>query len=219
MSERDDEDQELDSDRSDPIRRDEARLVDRVLAGNREAESELFFFIGSLIPPEVEEILLSAKFVVVNRVLEDLLLDNREGLRRWNRRFPLTAYLRTLIERRVADYAREKWGRRGTRRHDQLRIGNPSDSHPHARSPVDLRPGPDEMLWREEFRADYERVKARLSPDHQAVWVLRHEECLSNAEIAETLGRTVKSVEGLLSRAKEEFRRIAEEIAPHILPE
>lgn len=53
-------------------------------------------------------------------------------------------------------------------------------------------------------------VMSELSPDHRAVLTLRYIDDLPVREIAELMGRSEHATEGLLSRAKDSFRRYYE---------
>ena len=52
-----------------------------------------------------------------------------------------------------------------------------------------------------------------LGPDQRAALLLHHGDDLSVAEVADTLGRSVRATESLLSRARRAFRTAFEEVA------
>ena len=64
----------------------------------------------------------------------------------------------------------------------------------------------DEILQRKETRLRIGSALASLSEAHRSVLRLKYDEGRSVQEIAQTLGRSEKAVESLLTRAREAFR-------------
>jgi len=70
---------------------------------------------------------------------------------------------------------------------------------------VSGEPGPPEQIGRQETAADVRRALDALPPRQRMALVLRHFEELSYREIAEAMDTSVKSVERLLSRGRNEL--------------
>jgi RNA polymerase sigma-70 factor (ECF subfamily) len=66
-------------------------------------------------------------------------------------------------------------------------------------------PGPPEQVGRQETAADVRRALDALPPRQRMALVLRHFEELSYREIAEVMNTSVKSVERLLSRGRDQL--------------
>ena len=66
-------------------------------------------------------------------------------------------------------------------------------------------PGPPEQIGRQEIAADVRRALNALPPRQRMALVLRHFEEMSYKEIAEAMDTSVKSVERLLSRGRNEL--------------
>ena len=79
-----------------------------------------------------------------------------------------------------------------------------TDALPEAedRTPVDVAPTPLESAHRSESRERLERLLARLSDEHRAVFALREIEGLTYGEIAAELGVPVGTVMSRLARAR-----------------
>lgn len=100
------------------------------------------------------------------------------------------AWLKTVAKRRLVDHWRreERLTRRARRLGQELHVNRQVESDPHT----------DRL-------AVYEALGA-LPDDQRLVLTLKHLDGLSVREIAETMGRTPKAVETLLTRARRAFR-------------
>jgi RNA polymerase sigma-70 factor (ECF subfamily) len=78
----------------------------------------------------------------------------------------------------------------------------------HVPDVPDSSPGPEESLIEREHRAWIRKALDSLPPNQKAAIVLRHYEELSYGEIAQALDTTVKSVEGLIGRARTTLRSL-----------
>lgn len=110
---------------------------------------------------------------------------------------PFSAWLYRIAHNLVANWHRDQ-SRRKIISLDDLVLTSPGRADPHRRAIV---------------REDVEEVRravGQLSPDRQALLVLKHSEHLSNAEIAEILGRTEGAIKSLYRRTLISLRRILE---------
>jgi len=110
---------------------------------------------------------------------------------------PFSAWLYRIAHNLVANWHRDQ-GRRKIIAIDDLVLPAPGRSDPHRKAIA----GEDVEEVRQAVR--------RLSQDRQALLVLKHSEHLSNAEIAEILGRTEGAIKSLYRRTLISLRRIIE---------
>ena len=115
-----------------------------------------------------------------------------------DRGVPFTAWLYRIAHNLVANWHRDR-SRRKIISLDNLVLTAPDQSDPHGKAVL------GEQI--EEVR----QAVRQLNPDRQALLVLKHSEHLSNAKIAEVLGRTEGAIKSLYRRTLISLRRIMEE--------
>lgn len=185
---------------------DDAALVERCRAGDRSAWGLLVArhtrFAGAVALGVVGDYhsaldVVQESFV---KVLDGLdRLEDPRRFRGWLRNVVRTTALDWLRRRKVA-------GRSGA-----PLPGQESDSAP---LPSEA-PGPEDLLSRDELRAQIRAEIARLPASQREVVLLKYLEGLSYEDIARTLGVTVGTVESRLFRARASLRqRLAGRFGP-----
>jgi len=111
---------------------------------------------------------------------------------------PFTAWLYRIAHNLVANWHRDR-SRRKVISLDNLVLTDPSQGDPYG-----------EAVLGEQIEEVRQAVR-QLNPDRQALLVLKHSEHLSNAEIADVLGRTEGAIKSLYRRTLISLRRIMEE--------
>jgi RNA polymerase sigma-70 factor (ECF subfamily) len=71
---------------------------------------------------------------------------------------------------------------------------------------IDQAPLPDELVQREETRAVVRAALAQLPEHYRQALVLKYVDAFSVAEISTIMGKSFKSVESLLVRARQALR-------------
>jgi RNA polymerase sigma-70 factor (ECF subfamily) len=137
---------------------------------------------------------------VGEEVVQDVFLAIWRGRSRWRIASSLRAYLRRAVQNTAAR-ARASRSRGGdVDRHAPLEEGT-------AHAVADAGPTPADQAIFHDLAAAAERATAALSPRAKDVFLLRRDEELSNREIAERLGVSVKTVETHMGRALRFMRR------------
>lgn len=106
---------------------------------------------------------------------------------------PFSAWLYRIAHNLVANWYRD------TSRRKEVALDELVTSHRRSEDPY------REVIRREEIETVREVVR-QLSPDRQTVLILKHSEHLSNAEIAQVLGRTEGAVKSLYHRTLQALR-------------
>ncbi|MGC8828008.1 MAG: sigma-70 family RNA polymerase sigma factor [Anaerolineae bacterium] len=106
---------------------------------------------------------------------------------------PFSAWLYRIAHNLVANWYRD------TSRRKEIALDELYTSHRRSDDPY------REVIRREEIETVRELVR-QLSPDRQMVLILKHSEHLSNAEIAQVLGRTEGAIKSLYHRTLQTLR-------------
>jgi RNA polymerase sigma-70 factor (ECF subfamily) len=106
---------------------------------------------------------------------------------------PFSAWLYRIAHNLVANWYRD------TSRRKEVALDELYASHRRSEDPY------REVIRREEIETVREVVR-QLSPDRQMVLILKHSEHLSNAEIAQVLGRTEGAIKSLYHRTLQTLR-------------
>jgi RNA polymerase sigma-70 factor, ECF subfamily len=139
-------------------------------------------------------------FVSAFRAIDDFQAGSR--LSTWLHRIALNAALARLRSR----------NRRGETSLDDLLPAFLEDGH-HAAAPVAWKTTPQELLEREETRAQVRSAIERLPESYRTILVLRDIEGLDTAEAAEMLGITPNAAKIRLHRARIALRELLDPIA------
>lgn len=178
---------------------DEGPLIQRVLAGDREAAERLF---SRHFRPLYEFVhyRLGAPASEVEDVVQETLVVGFENLARFDGRSSLSTWLAGIARNKV----------RARRR--KLKPMALADAIESAQGEVDAwlasideRELPDHVLERKETRELVGAALALLSPDHREALVAKYVDGRSTAELAANTGRGVKAAESMLTRARLAF--------------
>ena len=119
-------------------------------------------------------------------VVQDAFLKILDAAPRYRPMASFRTYLYQIVSRLCIDRAEKK--------HPEYSDNLPDAPDPH--------PPPSEQLFAREREEQVQRALGALPPNQRIAVILKHFEDLSYAEIAQTMGTSVKAVEGLLGRAR-----------------
>lgn len=115
-----------------------------------------------------------------------------------DRGVPFAAWLYRIAHNLVANWYRDTGRRKDIPLDDLAEVAH-------------RQPDPHRQLVMAEERDEVQRAVRQLSPDRQAVVILKHAEHLSNAEIAAIMGKTEGAVKSLYHRTLIALRQILED--------
>jgi len=172
---------------------DELRLVAAVLRKDRKATAQ---FVARYTDPVYAYVKhrLAPRADLVEDIVQDVFLAALASLERFRGASSIRSWLLGISRHKVEDYYRER-----------LREPEPLGGDEHL-EPPDERPLLDEAIDRQRMEARTQDVLRQLPEAYAAVLLWRYWECRSVSEIAAATGKTDKSVERLLARARARFR-------------
>ena len=182
-----------------PSREYEAELVERVRLRDRTAMEEfhrvywdrLYSFVAQHVDGDR---------VVAEDLVQEIFLVALESLGGFRGDSQLYTWLRSIAYHKVNDFYR--------RQARECKLGGlPSDLEDvDIGQIVGVEPSPSSALESEETRRTIQQALVDLPGDYQQVLVLKYIEDMPVHQISEVMGRSPKSVEGLLSRARKALR-------------
>jgi RNA polymerase sigma-70 factor (ECF subfamily) len=131
-------------------------------------------------------------------VMQETFMAALRGIARFRRDASLKTWLYSIAGHKIAD-----WHRRQTR-HGRRRL-SPAVFQQELRK-IDQAPLPDEILQHKETRAVVRAALAQLPIHYRRVLVLKYVEAYSVTEISRDMGKSYKSIESLLVRARQALR-------------
>lgn len=176
-------------------------LVLRILAGDEAAFNDfylrcvprLFRFIYYTFGGNKED---------AEDVLQETMLAAVRSLRRFQGNSSLYTWLYAIARRKISDHIRRKQRHQGSLSEDTvINLAEPSAS-------------PEDTVVQ---RQTVEAVLRALPPDYRAVLLGKYLEGFSVKELARIMGRSEKSVESLLTRARQAFRSQLESVGPDVV--
>jgi RNA polymerase sigma-70 factor (ECF subfamily) len=173
-------------------RREESRLIERAIKGDKRAIGELYRAhvdtIYSYIFARVQDA------AIAEDLTAQVFLKALEGLPSYEPgNSPFLAWLYRIAHARTVDYWRQQQRRNEVLLDETLRAASPQ---------------PEELL---EFEAEWSTaldLLAQLTDDQQDVLILRFVGDMSLSEVAETLGKTVGAVKAAQHRALATLARL-----------
>jgi RNA polymerase sigma-70 factor (ECF subfamily) len=177
----------------------ETRLVERLRLRNKAAMAEFYNMyrqrLYSLVMEQVDR-----NQAVAEDVVQEVFLAALASLDKFRGDSQLYTWLRSIAFHKIKDFYR-----------DQARQPAPNESSSDF---VDLRleqakdnqPTTSTMMESEEIRQSIHQALADLPEDYQQVLTLKYLKDMPVLAISEVMGRSPKSVEGLLSRARKAMR-------------
>jgi RNA polymerase sigma-70 factor (ECF subfamily) len=175
---------------------EDSKLVEKLKSGDSEAVVELYTTyadrIYSLVFNQVDRNRDAAQDIV-----QETFLAASKSARKFNGRSKVYTWLYSIAHRKVADFYRRK--KREARYQTES-----SDGH------IDPGSGGEplvtEIMEAEEKNRFIQGTLSSLPLHYKEVLILKYVEEMPVAEISQVMGRSPKSVEGLLTRARRELR-------------
>jgi RNA polymerase sigma-70 factor (ECF subfamily) len=133
-------------------------------------------------------------------VLQETLLAALRGIKRFRGNARLATWLYSIAGHKAAD-----WHRRQAR---QRRWRQPSSASLEELSGINEAPLPEEVVQREDVRAAVRAALKQLPDHYRQVLVLKYIDECTVADISETVGKSFKSVESTLVRARRALRKL-----------
>jgi len=169
-------------------------LIEKLKQGEPSAVTELYntYFerIYSMVAHQVYE-----DGEAVKDIVQETFLDATKSSGKFRGHSKIYTWLYSIASRKVADFYRHK--QRDHRRQHKVEEDYKLNHEPDA-FPTDDASEETNLLIR--------KTMAQLPIHYRQVLLLKYVEEMPSAEIGEVMGRSVKSVEGLLTRARRELR-------------
>ena len=182
-------------------------LVERVLAGDREAAGELFErHLDGLY--EFVHYRLSGDRALVEDVVQDTFLVAIESLASFDGRSSLHTWLCGIAKNKLRTHRRR---RRPVPLEEVLEDSALEIDQILAQ--IEREPLPEEVLERAETRELVGATLSSLPPEYKRALLAKYVDDKSVAEIAAAAGKSTKSAESTLTRARAAFARVFELLA------
>jgi len=177
----------------------EAQLVVRLRRGDKKAVEELFsaYFdrLYSLVFYEVGRDRSAAEDVT-----QETFLSALKSVKSYRKQSHPYTWLVGIAHHKIADYYRRR--KKASRRGEEPLTSETMD----VEQIRDSRTAIVDIIESAEMRAVVEQALSNLPLDYRQVLLLKYVEEMSVLEISQIMGRSPKSVEGLLSRARKALR-------------
>lgn len=177
----------------------EARLVEKLRSGDGSAIEEFYnTYRKKLYYLILEQV--DRNQAVTEDLVQEVFLAALSSLDKFRGESRLYTWLRSIAFHKINDFYRR-----------QAREPRPDEPLPGTDA-VKLEPAADNepaifsAMESEETRQEVQKALVDLPEDYQEVLVLKYLEDLPVVEISQVMGRSQKSVEGLLSRARKAMR-------------
>jgi RNA polymerase sigma-70 factor (ECF subfamily) len=178
----------------------ETKLVKKLRSGNSSAMEEFYnIYRNRLYSLVLEQV--GRDQAVAEDLVQEVFLAALDSLDKFRGDSQLYTWLRSIAFHKINDFYRR-----------QVREPKPKESSPDFDTMKQIeQTGDDEpatltVLESEEIRQSVHQALADLPQDYQDVLVLKYLEEMPVLAISQVMGRSPKSVEGLLSRARKAMR-------------
>ena len=178
----------------------EAKLVEKLRSGDSAAMEEFYNIYRSRLCTLVLE-QVDRDHAITEDLVQETFLAALNSLDKFRGDSQLYTWLRSIALHKINDFYRRK-----------VREPRPKESSPDFDAMKQLEQiGNDEpatftVLESEEIRQSVHQALVDLPQDYQEVLVLKYLEEMPVLEISQVMGRSPKSVEGLLARARKAMR-------------
>jgi len=183
----------------------EAKLVQNLRSGDSAAMEEFYNIYRSrlynLVLNQVEQ-----NQAVAEDLVQETFLAALGSLDKFRGDSQLYTWLRSIAFHKLNDYYR-----RQVRRSETKGSSPDFDAMKQLEQTGDDEPATLTVMESEEVRQSVNQALEELPQDYQEVLVLKYLEEMPVLEISQVMGRSPKSVEGLLSRARKAMRANLEE--------
>jgi len=182
----------------------EGRLIERLRAGDNAAREEFYnAFRSRLYSLVLEQV--GRDQAVAEDLVQEIFLAALSSLDKFRGGSQLYTWLRSIALHKIYDFYRS-----------QGREPKPTEPYPDSdvltlEQTADEAPAAFAEMESEELRESVHQALAGLPKDYQEVLVLKYLEDMPVLEISQLMGRSPKSVEGLLARARKAMRASLEE--------
>ena len=178
----------------------DSTLAAAVLARDRKATAEfvsryadrIYSYIGLRLMPRTD---------LVEDLVQDVFLAAWQGLSSFRGQSSLESWLLGIARHKIEDYYRMR-----------LRAPHPLEENSVEMDEAALVPEMEEKLDEEKTRQKMRRVLASLPENYRMALVWRYWEKCPTQEMAARTGNTEKSIERLLARARDHFRRMWQDV-------
>jgi RNA polymerase sigma-70 factor (ECF subfamily) len=183
----------------------EAKLVEKLRSGDNIAMEEFYNIYRSRLYTLVFE-QVDRDHAAAEDLVQETFLAALSSLDKFRGDSQLYTWLRSIAFHKLNDFYRR-----------QGRQPKPKESPPDFDAMKQLEqtgndePAPLTVLESEEIRQSVHQALGDLPQDYQEVLILKYLEEMPVLEISQVMGRSPKSVEGLLSRARKAMRANLEE--------
>ena len=175
---------------------DDLRLAEAVLRKDRKATAE---FVNRYADPIYSYLWrrLIPRADLVDDLVQEVFLAAWESLGAYQGQAPLRAWLLGIARHKVEDHYRAR-----------LREPEPlADQETEPDTMPAVEPMIDKLLDRGRLERKTKRVLEQLPETYSAVLLWRYWEHRSAQEMAQRTGKTVKAIERMLARARDQFKR------------
>jgi RNA polymerase sigma-70 factor (ECF subfamily) len=184
---------------SSTSRNNETRLVEKLSSGDSAAMAEFYnLYRNRLYSLVLEHVDRDEN--IAEDLVHEVFLAALSSLDKFRGDSQLYTWLRSIALHKINDFyrhqAREPRPRESSADSDGLELEQPRDSEPAIHT----------VLEDEEDRQSVHQALADLPHDYQEVLVLKYLKDMPVLAISQIMGRSPKSVEGLLSRARKAMR-------------
>jgi len=182
----------------------ETKLVEKLRSGDNAAMEELHNVYRSrlyhLVLRHVDQ-----NQAVAEDLVQEIFLAALSSLDKFRGDSRLHTWLRSIALHKINDFYRRQ------AREPESKISSPNFDVIKLEQTVDNEPAVHSAIESEEIRQSVHQALEGLPQDYQKVLVLKYLDEMPVLEISQVMGRSPKSVEGLLSRARKAMRVELEE--------
>ena len=178
----------------------ETKLVQKLRSGDSAAMEEFYNIYRSRLYSLVLE-QVGRDEAVAEDLVQEVFLAALGSLDKFRGDSQLYTWLRSIALHKIKDFYR-----RQTREPKPAKSSPDFDAMKHLEQIGDNKPATSTVMESEEVRQSVHHALADLPQDYQEVLVLKYLKDMPVLAISEIMGRSPKSVEGLLSRARKAMR-------------
>jgi RNA polymerase sigma-70 factor, ECF subfamily len=184
---------------SSTSRNSETKLAEKLRSGDTAAMAEFYNLYRSRLYSLVLE-QVDRDETIAEDLVHEVFLAALSSLDKFRGDSQLYTWLRSIALHKINDFYRHQ------AREPKPRESSPDSDGLELEQPRDNEPATHTVLEDEEDRQSVHQALADLPQDYQEVLVLKYLKDMPVLAISQIMGRSPKSVEGLLSRARKAMR-------------
>ncbi len=178
----------------------EAKLVEKLRSGDSTAMEEFYNLYRSRLYTLISE-QVDRDQAVAEDLVQETFLAALDSLDKFRGDSQLYTWLRSIALHKINDFYRRQ------AREPKAENSSPDfDAMKQLEQTGDDKPAPLTVMEFEEIRQSVRQALGDLPHDYQKVLVMKYLEEMPVLEISQVMGRSPKSVEGLLARARKAMR-------------